>query len=238
MRLILAGCEYSGTTTLAYRLRDWIHTVIGGNVNRIHDHFKIPYTFVHMPEYTPTPDATPDEVKSFLSLSPRIMDTVMRHNCVYHSKAIKGMEDKIIIGMHIDELVYGPRYFNYGQAGTNGDRRAFGLGIERTVLAEAPDTILVHVHATPDVIAKRMRQNPHPNGLVKENDIQFVLGRFAEEVGHSVLRRKIALDTSTMSVEETLNEFVRKVEPLMADNDRRRMLLRQVWLKDGAAAGK
>lgn len=236
MRLILVGCEYSGTSTLAYRLREWIQTVIGGNVNLIHDHFKLPYTFVHMDNYTPVPEITGDEVKQFLALSPRIMDTVQRHNCVYHSKAMKGMEDKIIVGMHIDEMVYGPHYFNYGQAGTGGDRRAFGLGIERTILAEAPDTILVLVKASPEVIAKRMKANPHPHGVVKEKDIPLILGRFDEEFGHSIIRKKVVLDTSTATVEETVHDFVRKVEALMSDNDRRRILLRKVWLKDGAMA--
>ena len=51
MRVILLGCEYSGTTTLGFRIQEWVHEVIGGHVNLVHDHFKIPYTFGHDPEY-------------------------------------------------------------------------------------------------------------------------------------------------------------------------------------------
>ena len=49
MKLILAGCEYSGTTTIANALYDWAERALGANFRIIHDHWKIPHTSGHSP---------------------------------------------------------------------------------------------------------------------------------------------------------------------------------------------
>ena len=41
MRLIIAGCEYSGATTLAKGICQWAQSVMGGPFT-FHDHWKIP----------------------------------------------------------------------------------------------------------------------------------------------------------------------------------------------------
>lgn len=218
MRVIIIGCEYSGTTTLAFRIREWIHSEIGGHVNLVHDHFKIPYTVTHQDEYSPIPpDFTLEEQEQFLALSPRIKDNVMRHNVVYHTAALPGMADKVIVGLHIEDAIYGELYFGYG------DRRGFMTGIERKILDAAPDAILCLVTASPEVIRKRMAENPHPNGVLKEADVEFVLQRFRDEFGRSQLAYKITLDTSDVTIEQSVVEFVHRVEPHLTGHDRVRM---------------
>ena len=52
MKLILVGCEYSGTTTLALRIDRWLKGLTGDGFRLIHDHWKIPHTSGHLPEDT------------------------------------------------------------------------------------------------------------------------------------------------------------------------------------------
>lgn len=219
MRIILIGCEYSGTTTLAFRIWEWVHEEIGGCVNHVHDHFKIPFTVTHEDDgYAPTPrDFTVEEQDQFLALSPRIKENIMRHNVVYHVSGLPGMEDKIIVGLHIEDAVYGELYFEYGP------RRTFMDSIEQKILDTAPDTVLCLVTATPETIRRRMAARPHPGGPLKEADIERVLWRFQEEHDRSRLKHKISLDTSDTSVEESMAEFARKISPHLTNRDRERM---------------
>ena len=60
------------------------------------------------------------------------------------------------------------------------------------------DTILVHLHAQPDVILQRMDASPHPHQLVPSGDVTPVLEAFAMEVRQSWIRRKIAIDTCVL----------------------------------------
>ena len=42
MYLILIGCEYAGTTTLAHAVNDWSKRSLGTEFKLIHDHYKLP----------------------------------------------------------------------------------------------------------------------------------------------------------------------------------------------------
>ena len=83
--------------------------------------------------------------------------------------------------------------------------------------------MLVLLTASPQVIARRMKGNPHPSSPLKEEDIELVLRRFEEEYEKSRIRNKFTLDTSTATVEETLAEYIKKVEPFLTEFDRLRM---------------
>ena len=83
----------------------------------------------------------------------------------------------------------------------------------------APDTVLVLVKASPEVIARRMRENPHREGLLQEKDIEHVLEAFEEEYERSFIRRRFVLDTSTATIDETLAEFVEKYQPFFSNAD-------------------
>ena len=236
MRLILIGCEYSGTTTLARAILEWGRDRMGADFGLIHDHWKMPHVSGHWPIDT---DSFPsdEEQEEILDLSPKVKEQIQRHSLYYHIQpgAFKvGKEeeqgfysDYLAVGMHIEDAVYGPLYFNYGGEGQPAPRTRVCKTVERALLEHAPDFVLVHVKAEPDVILTRMKEHPHPHGIVKAGDIQKVLRRFEEENERSAIPNKLTLDTSTATVEETLADFVAKIEPHLSAADLRRRELQQ-----------
>ena len=134
----------------------------------------------------------------------------------------------MVIGMHIDDAIYGPRYFGYGGPGEQFDRSG------RVEEDRAPDrqlraeTVLVLVKASPDVIARRMKEVPRRNGVVREGDVEYVLRRFEEECQASQIANKMTLDTGESTVESTVAEFVEKMEPYFTVADRLRMVSRRL----------
>ena len=77
------------------------------------------------------------------------------------------------------------------------------------------------------MIARRMKESPHTHSVVTEKDIEHVLERFEEEVGLSLIHRGFSLDTTSVTVEETLAEFEDKIERLLTDSDRLRIVTHQ-----------
>ena len=220
MKLLLVGCEYAGTTTLATAIREWFAETTGTRIRLIHDHFKIPHTVGHPSVLTE------EEQRQLLALSPRIKEVIQRHNLYYHTQAFESDEpDRLVIGMHIEDAVYGPYYFGYGGADEEGDRRVISAHLETRIMTLAPETVLILVKASPEVTADRMRRVPHPNGVLQEEDIPYILSRFEEEYATSKIRHRFVLDTSSVSVDETMTEFVREIEPHLTKEDRVRMLI-------------
>ncbi len=82
MRLILAGCEYTGTSTLAFAIDDWLEANVGTRFPLIHDHWKLPHTSGH-----PQPDMTEEERQQVLALSPVLREMTQRHSLYYHIQA-------------------------------------------------------------------------------------------------------------------------------------------------------
>ena len=138
------------------------------------------------------------------------------------------MPDHILVGFHIEEAVYGPFYWGYGREGEYSERTGLARSVERELLTIAPETVLVLLRASPEVIADRMTKTPHPHGPVQQKDIGRILGAFEEQYEKSLIRNKFALDTSEATVEETLGRFVEQVEPFLTDTDRLRMLTRRL----------
>ena len=68
MKLLIVGCEYAGTTTLAHAIDDWMEAMYS-RMSLIHDHWKIPYTVGH-------PAKISEEERQFLALSPWLKDNV------------------------------------------------------------------------------------------------------------------------------------------------------------------
>ena len=243
MHLILTGCEYVGTTTLGWAISQWAAGAMGGH-HWFHDHWKIPH--VNHPagdnlamvdrlyeEWAAGkgPDPTtiglsPEERKQFLSLSPQLKEMFQRYHMDYHVRPsfYENMPDHNIIGMHVDEAVYGPLYHGYGGPGEYSDRARYLRYIEKHILELAPHTVNVLVEATPEVIRRRMRQSPHQDGLVQDKDIEYVVQRFEEEHERSLIKNKFTIDTNTATVEESLAGFLEKYEPFITDADKTRIL--------------
>ena len=223
MKLIIIGCEYAGTTTLAHAIDDWMYQVMGARFPLIHDHFKFPHTVGHPSQLTAA------EQRQLLALSPRIKETIQRHNLYYHTPYRHAPEtDFVVIGLHIEEAIYAQLYFGYGGVGERNDRAAVARQIEHRIMQYAPETVLVLVTASPDVIAKRMKQNSHQSQVLKEQDIELVLGRFEQEYRRSIIPSKLTLDTGVRSVRESVEEFAQIVDPYLTGHDRLRMLTSRI----------
>ena len=222
MRLILAGCEYAGTTTLANKVCEWIESEMGGftgvpDAYKVHDHFKLPHV-------SHPPDLTEEEQRQLLSLSPRLKEMVQRHNIYYHLPTSSWPLDYIVIGLHIEDKVYGPLYFGYGADLDPEDPIMVTRGrFERWIMEAAPDIVLVLVKASLEAIARRMRECPHRNGVLREEDIEYVVKRFNEEYNRSSICNKMTIDTTVATVEESLREFVEKVDKFLTSTDRKRI---------------
>ena len=225
MRLILAGCEYSGTSTLAFAIDDWMQDAVGARFPLIHDHWKIPHTSGH-----PQPDMTEDERQQVLALSPELKEMTQRHSLYYHIQPNSWLgPDWLAIGLHIDDAIYSPMYFGYGGEGMDHDRKVVGRQVEASILRFAPDITLVHVKASAETIARRMRENPHPHSALREQDIPDMLRRYDAACAESTLRHKIALDTTDAALADTMREFQQKIEPHLTENDRSRIMLHRAW---------
>ena len=220
MRMIMVGCEYVGTTTLAGAIAEWGGRVMGGKMGW-HDHWKIPHVS-HSAH-------TKEENEAFLALSPRLQESFQRYHMEYHvSPSFYGDAHHNMVGFHIDEAVYAPLYYGYGGPEEYADRSWMARHVEAHIMEVARDTILIHLKASPEAIAKRMKGDPHDFGLVKEDDIEMVLKRFDDEYNRSFLRQKIELDNTDKTVEETLAEFVEQVQPFLTATDRARILTRNL----------
>ena len=245
MRFIMTGCEYAGTTTLSQAFGRWASEAFGGSSfapNSFHDHWKLPCINNWSPmspeeearvmaerpdtrggDFTRT-GLTEEEQQQVLALSPRLKEMVQRYHLQYHlHPSFYKQPDNNLVGAHIEEGVYAPIYFGYGGPGQKGDRSMMMREFEHQVLELAPDTVLVLVTASSEEIRNRMRENPHHNGVLQEQDVEYVLRRFNEEYEASLLRNKITIDTSSATVEESVTELVDKMQPFLSDADRARM---------------
>ena len=93
-------------------------------------------------------------------------------------------------------------------------------------MEQAPDTVLVYVKASAEVIAERMAKDPHPFSIVQKKDIEPVLADFETEYVRSVIHSKIVIDTSDATVEESVDELRQALQPHLTIEDRRRMVVR------------
>ncbi|MCH7906400.1 MAG: hypothetical protein IIB26_03125 [Chloroflexi bacterium] len=221
MKVILAGCEYVGTTTIANKLHDWKQSVMGEGFSLIHDHSKIPHTSGH-PD-----DTTLEEQQQILALTPKLKEMYSRYHIYYHVHHYRGTDD-LTVGFHIEESIYAQMYYGYGLPGEQYDRKLITEQIEtRLKQVSADPIIVVHMTATPEVLVRRMselKDTPeHTNSPVRESDIETILDRFREGVARSSLGPKIEIDTSAASPDDTLGELVEAIQPHLTDFDRERI---------------
>ena len=157
-----------------------------GSSRTFHDHFSLPCN-----------EFPVEEQEQLLALSPRLKEMFQRYMMNYHfHSAFYSDPDHNLVGFHLEEAVYAPLYYGYGGRGEYGDRAALARAFDEEVMQHAPDTVLVLLRARPEVIAQRMREQPHERPVVQEKDIEHVLQRFEEEYRDSLIRKKFALDTS------------------------------------------
>jgi len=231
MRIILVGCEYAGTTTLAKAICRWAKESMGETI-AFHDHFKIPNLIGHTTADNEQLYFTDEELEQMRGLSPRLKEHFQRFQMEYHlSPGFYGDSHHNLVGFHIDEAVYAPLYYGYSleEEGYAKSRSWQGRHTESHIMGVAPDTVLVLVKASPEVIARRMRDNPHREGLLQEEDIEHVLEAYEEEYNSSFIRRRFVLDTSSATVDESLARFVEEMKTHLTEADRVRMIAHRNW---------
>ena len=92
------------------------------------------------------------------------------------------------------------------------------------MLAHEPEAVMVLLRADPDVIRSRMKAGPRDNGVLQEDDVEYAVERFDQEFKYSLVTRKLTLDTTSSTPEDTLAEFAEKIRPYLTDTDRSRIL--------------
>lgn len=221
MRLIIIGCEYAGKTTLASEIEQWMEQSMGSCTTSFHDHF-LPWD---PNDTSPKKERIDVDMKLLALDEPQILEKYMRYVTHYHTQqGFYKKPDHCVVNWYYGDAVYGPLYYGFGGAGERGDRQVMARKYDELVMEFAPDTVLVLVKASADVIRRRRLERPQPQPYPEEQDIELVLDRFDEEFERSPLKHRIVLDTSaTATPRETLDEFARQIPPLLTDADQARM---------------
>jgi hypothetical protein len=207
MRLIVIGSEYTGKTTLAARILQWIDENMGHPICGWHDHFVLPFA------EGPEPDAT-IEADQILALKPKLLEKYSRYMIEYHlNEAFYGDDHHLLVNWYYGDAVYAPLYYGFGGKDEYADRQAMARGHDELVSRAGPDTVLIHLKATPEVVRQRRAAGKHPREIIKDEDIELILRRFQEEYDRSGIRRKFELDTTTATADETFQAFLKQIEP-------------------------
>ena len=134
-----------------------------------------------------------------------------RHAIVVEFRGDGTKNEHILLGgFHIEEEIYGPRYYNPNTPTID----------VREYEAEMPDdTLLVHLKARPEVIQVRMDATPHEYTVIKREDIPMLLERFEEQVRISWIHHKFAIDTSELTPDQLLTTFLERSIPHLNTRD-------------------
>ena len=207
---------------------------MGVSLVRWHDHFVVPrldgHTIIRVEDSDTTIGKTEHDLNTeedeeqIMSLRPNVLEQLQRHNVWRHlHPGLLQADDVLFINFYYAEAVYAPLYYGYGEPGSFADRSERAREWDRELLSYAPDTVLVHVIASTAAVADRMTNRPRVRGILKQQDIPFVLDRFREEYDASLIERKFTLDTSDSTPQQTLTQFVDRVGPHLSEVDRQRM---------------
>lgn len=224
MRIIMIGCEHAGKTTLAEQIHNWMIENMGPPLMSWHDHFVLPFHEGSGPE-------AEEEANQVLTLMPTLLEKYSRYMIDYHFAFFSDAHN-LLVNWYYGDAVYAPLYYGYGNPDDYLDRRAMARSYDAKVMKMAPDTVLVLVKASPEVIRRRMSESPHPRCILKDEDVEFVLQRFEEEYNRSGIRLRFTLDTTNATLKETFGEFLRKIEPHLNENDKLSLLTHEKLMQD------
>ena len=199
MRLVLIGCEYAGKTTLVDALFAW------GESRGIHFHLDDHFT---IPDQQFLSEA---DQQAMLVMPPTIKERFQRFQIYYHISVLANHGDCLLGGFHIEEAIYGGRYYYPGHAWP---------AYQRKIETELPgDCILLLLHAAPNVIRRRMESAPHLYPVVAAEDVEAVSKEFEAEYRASWIERKFAIDTSDLTPDQLFQTFMQRVIPFLDTRD-------------------
>ena len=145
MRLILIGCGYSGGSTMARAIGEWLLRERAATAVRVHDHWVYPYIADQDPStcFILGPGGIVPEKWRYRSgygnaalseewaadvraLKPWLLEQmqralVWRH--MHHSVIGEDVSDSIQVGLYYAEAVYAPLYYGYGRDAFSDRRR-------------------------------------------------------------------------------------------------------------------
>lgn len=231
MNLILIGCEWAGKRTLGVEITKWWSEQTGAEFHPppsidFHDHYTVPHV-VHNEGHDHHKEQSE---KDILGLNPGLLEHFQRYQIEYHfGRGFAESGEHWNIDWYYGDAVFAPLYWGYGRPGEYGDRREMRKHYDEEVMHTMPDTILVLIKATPDAIRSRMSEGKslfperHEATMFKVEDAEVVLGRFQEEFENSLIAHRFSIDTTDSTVEESLQEFITKVETHLTPADRERM---------------
>ena len=235
----MIGCEYAGKTTLARGIAERVAAGSGSAV-RVHDHWVPPAIWDQDPAtcYVVGPRGVIPEPSRYGSLSGAERDRLARlraddvralgpwlleqhqramvwrhlHPNIYDETGELGhVPHSIQVDFYYAEAVYAPLYYGYGGPGTFEDRVRRAREWDKRLMDIAPETVLVHVKAAADEIERRMATAPHAAPILMSGDAERVLARYAKQFEASLVRRKIEIDTTGSTPEQSLDELERKL---------------------------
>ena len=211
MRTLLVGTEYVGKSTLLQLLRDYY-----GKRGR----------YVHPDDHFTLPDATlsPESRAASVEFGNDVKERMQRMQIHYHVEVLRGYEHVIMAGWHIEEAVYSAMYGEDPESPYYPNYAYTCQRLYESMVLEArlPNLVLVHMTASDEAIRQRMRDNPHDYPVVKEEHIGEAKRRFAEEVEKSLFThkgRRLELDTTDQTPQESLDELLRLSERLVPDGE-------------------
>ena len=233
MRLTLMGCEYAGKRTLGVEISRWWSEQTGSEFHEppqmsFHDHFTVPHV-VHAGGHD---DHKELSERQMLDLNPGLLEHYQRYQIgnKLHSGYVTGGPDLFLIDWFYADAVFAPLYYGYGGPGQYADRHVMARHMEAELLKTMPEMILVMMQASPEVIRQRKREGKsvfpgrHKATHFKEEDAELVTGLFQEEYDNSLINRKFTLDTTSTTVDETLQEFISRITKYITPEDRLRVL--------------
>ena len=190
MRVIIIGTEYAGKSTLANALQKW--GADRGIRHHMDDHFSVP-------DQQTIKD--PADQKAMTEVPEAIMERFQRFQIAYHVRLINKYEHIVLTGFHIEEMVYGQRYYYPNLARPIEHPQSW----EHDMPSNA---ILVLLHANANVIKQRMKDDPHDYPIVPESDIDEIQEAFQHEFRRSIFKKKFQIDTSDLDADGLLKAFL------------------------------
>ena len=222
MRCIFVGTEYTGKSTLIHLLQEYYQQ----RRQRVHvdDHFTLP-------------DATlsSESQTALLGFPEDIKERMQRMQSHYHIEVLRNYPHVLISGWHLEEAVYCGMY---GDDPDNPYYSKYGYGHQRlhealVLETRIPDLVLIHLVAADEAVRERLQADPHEHQIIREGDIPELGRRFAAEVDACLFTargRRIELDTTGKTAQESLDELLLLSEPLITAGE---LALRSTPIPEG-----
>ena len=239
MRLILTGIEYAGKRTLGIEISRWWAQQTGEEFLEpphlaFHDHFTLPHV-VHTMGHEDHKEKTEIEL---LNSNPGLQQLLQIYNI--QNKFTRGylkMPDLFLIDWYYSDAVYAPIYYGYGGPGQYADRQMIARKFDAEVNELMPDMIFVLMKASAETIRNRVKEakspfpSRHQHTYFDVKDTEIVLDSFDEQFEKSLITNKFILDTTTDTVDESLQQFKQQIKPFIFSKDRIRLLNKNILEK-------